>query len=167
MCADGDYQIPRRLAPDSRYRQSVQRKAVGFGEASKPEFKEYGKRVISNCKALENALCAQGINMVSGGSDNHLLLLDLRSLNITGKELEHRLDNVYITVNKNSIPNDPQSPFVTSGVRLGTPAATTRGFKEEDMDVIAEAISLVIKDENNIETVKEMVARLTKKYPLI
>ena len=105
--------------------------------------------------------------MVSGGSDNHLLLLDLRSLNITGKELEHRLDNVYITVNKNSIPNDPQSPFVTSGVRLGTPAATTRGFKEEDMDVIAEAISLVIKDENNIETVKEMVARLTKKYPLI
>ena len=142
-------------------------KAVCFGEALKPEFKEYGKRVISNCKALENALCAQGIDMVSGGSDNHLLLLDLRSLDITGKELEHRLDNVYITVNKNSIPNDPQKPFVTSGVRIGTAATSTRGFGAHEMLKIAEFIKLAATDyENNIDYIRNGVTEICDKFPL-
>ncbi len=142
-------------------------KAICFGEALKPEFKEYGKRVISNCKALENALCAQGINMVSGGSDNHLILLDLRSLGITGKELEHRLDNVYITVNKNSIPNDPEKPFVTSGVRIGTAATSTRGFGAHEMVKIAEFIKLAATDyENNIEYIRNGVTDICNKYPL-
>ncbi|MBE6749148.1 MAG: serine hydroxymethyltransferase [Ruminococcaceae bacterium] len=142
-------------------------KAICFGEALKPEFKEYGKRVISNCKALENALCAQGIDMVSGGSDNHLLLLDLRSLGITGKELEHRLDNVYITVNKNSIPNDPEKPFVTSGVRIGTAATSTRGFGAHEMLRIAEFIKLAATDyENNIDFIRNSVTEICDKYPL-
>ena len=142
-------------------------KAICFGEALTPEFKEYGKRVISNCKALENALCAQGINMVSNGSDNHLLLLDLRSLNITGKELEHRLDNVYITVNKNSIPNDPEKPFVTSGIRIGTAATSTRGFGAHEMLKIAEFIKLAATDyENNIEYIRNGVADICDRFPL-
>lgn len=142
-------------------------KAICFGEALKPEFKEYGKRIISNCKALENGLAAQGIDMVSGGSDNHLLLLDLRSLNITGKELEKRLDDVYITVNKNAIPNDPEKPFVTSGVRIGTAAVTTRGFEAQDMIDIAEFIKLVATDfENSVDYVRERVSKICDKYPL-
>ncbi len=142
-------------------------KAICFGEALKPEFKEYGKRVISNSKALENALCAQGIDMVSNGSDNHLLLLDLRSLGITGKELEHRLDNVYITVNKNSIPNDPEKPFVTSGVRIGTAATSTRGFGAHEMLKIAEFIKLAATDyENNIEFIRNGVTEICDKFPL-
>ena len=142
-------------------------KAICFGEALKPEFKEYGKRIISNCKALENSLCAQGIDMVSGGSDNHLLLLDLRSLNITGKELEHRLDNVYITTNKNSIPNDPQKPFVTSGIRVGTAAVSTRGFGAHEMVKIAEFIKLAATDyENNIDYIRNGVTEICNKYPL-
>ena len=145
----------------------VAAKAICFGEALKPEFKEYGKRIISNCKALENSLCAQGIDMVSGGSDNHLLLLDLRSLNITGKELEHRLDNVYITTNKNSIPNDPQKPFVTSGIRVGTAAVSTRGFGAHEMVKIAEFIKLAATDyENNIEYIRNGVTDICNKYPL-
>lgn len=142
-------------------------KAICFGEALKPEFKEYAKHIVSNCKALENALCAQGVNMVSGGSDNHLLLLDLRNLSITGKELEHRLDEVNITVNKNAIPNDPEKPFVTSGIRIGTAAVTTRGFEAQDMLDIAEYIKLTATDfENSKDYVKENVARICKKYPL-
>ena len=142
-------------------------KAVCFGEALKPEFKEYGKKVISNCKALENALSAQGINMVSGGSDNHLLLLDLRSLGITGKELEHRLDEVYITVNKNSIPREPEKPFVTSGIRIGTAAVTTRGFEAQDMVDIAEFIKLAATDfENSADYIREKVTAICDKYPL-
>ena len=142
-------------------------KAICFGEALKPEFKEYGKRIISNCKALENSLCAQDIDMVSGGSDNHLLLLDLRSLNITGKELEHRLDNVYITTNKNSIPNDPQKPFVTSGIRVGTAAVSTRGFGAHEMVKIAEFIKLAATDyENNIDYIRNGVTEICNKYPL-
>ncbi len=142
-------------------------KAICFGEALKPEFKEYGKKVISNCKALENALSAQGINMVSGGSDNHLLLLDLRSLGITGKELEHRLDEVYITVNKNSIPREPEKPFVTSGIRIGTAAVTTRGFEAQDMVDIAEFIKLTATDfENSADYVREKVTAICDKYPL-
>ena len=145
----------------------VAAKAICFGEALKPEFKEYGKRIISNCKALENSLCAHGIDMVSGGSDNHLLLLDLRSLNITGKELEHRLDNVYITTNKNAIPNDPQTPFVTSGIRVGTAAVSTRGFGAHEMLKIAEFIKLAATDyENNIEYIRNGVTEICNKYPL-
>ncbi len=142
-------------------------KAVCFGEALKPEFKEYGKKVISNCKALENALIAQGVDIVSGGSDNHLLLLDLRSLGITGKELEHHLDEVHITVNKNAIPNDPEKPFVTSGIRIGTAAVTTRGFEAQDMIDIAEYIKLAATDfENSKDYIIKNVARICDKYPL-
>ena len=142
-------------------------KAICFGEALKPEFKEYGQKVISNCKALENALIAQGVDIVSGGSDNHLLLLDLRSLDITGKELEHRLDEVHITVNKNAIPNDPEKPFVTSGIRIGTAAVTSRGFEAQDMIDIAEYIKLAATDfENSKDYIIENVARICDKYPL-
>ena len=145
----------------------VAAKAICFGEALKPEFKEYGKKIISNCKALENALAAQGINMVSGGSDNHLLLLDLRSLGITGKELERRLDEVYITVNKNSIPREPEKPFVTSGIRIGTAAVTTRGFGAHEMVDIAEFIKLAATDfENSADYIREKVTAICDKYPL-
>lgn len=142
-------------------------KAVCFKEALQPEFKAYQKQILANAQALANALLDRGVNLVSGGTDNHLMLVDLRNENVTGKDLEKRLDSAHITCNKNAIPNDPRSPFLTSGVRLGTPAVTTRGMKEEDMDVIAEAISLVIKDEANVEKAKELVAGLTEKYPLI
>ncbi len=146
---------------------TIAAKAICFGEALKPEFKEYGKRVVTNCKALENALCAQGIDMVSGGSDNHLLLLDLRSIGITGKELEKRLDDVFITVNKNSIPNDPEKPFVTSGIRIGTAAVTTRGFSAHEMIKIAEFIKLAATDyENNADYIKKSVTEICNKYPL-
>ena len=142
-------------------------KAICFGEALKPEFKEYGKKVVSNCKALENALYAQGVDMVSGGSDNHLLLLDLRSLGITGKELEHRLDEVHITVNKNAIPGDPEKPFVTSGIRIGTAAVTSRGFEAQDMVDIAEFIKLAATDfEGSAEVIRQRVAAICDKYPL-
>ena len=142
-------------------------KAVCFGEALKPEFKEYQQKVLDNCKALANGFTKYGVDLVSGGSDNHLLLLDLRSLHITGKELEHRLDEVYITANKNAIPNDPEKPFVTSGIRLGTASVTSRGMKTEDMDDIAEAIALMIKHgEDSAEEVKAIVKKLTDKYPL-
>lgn len=142
-------------------------KAVCFGEALKPEFKEYGKKIISNCKAFECALRAQGVDMVSGGSDNHLLLLDLRSLGITGKELEKRLDDVYITVNKNAIPNDPEKVFVTSGIRVGTAAVTTRGFGAHEMVKIAEFIKLAATDfENSKEYIREEVTKICNQYPL-
>ena len=142
-------------------------KAVCFKEALQPEFKAYQKQILANAQALANALMDRGVKLVSGGTDNHLMLVDLREEQVTGKDLEKRLDSAHITCNKNAIPNDPRSPFLTSGVRLGTPAVTTRGMKEEDMDVIAEAISLVIKDEANVEKAKELVAGLTEKYPLI
>lgn len=142
-------------------------KAVCFGEALKPEFKEYAKKVVSNCSALAKGLTKRGIELISGGTDNHLILLDLRSKNITGKELEKRLDEVYITVNKNTIPNEPLSPFVTSGIRIGTAAVTTRGLNEEDMDEIAEYICMVIDDfEGNAEKVRQGVCNLCEKYPL-
>ena len=142
-------------------------KAVALQEALQPEFKEYQAQILKNAKALCDGLMKRGVKIVSGGTDNHLMLVDLSETNISGKELEKRLDLAHITCNKNTIPNDPRSPFVTSGVRLGTPAVTTRGMKEEDMDVIAEAIALVMESEENIEKVKEMVAVLTEKYPLI
>ena len=142
-------------------------KAVCFGEALKPEFKEYQQKIIDNCAALAKGLTSRGINLVSGGTDNHLILVDLRSLGITGKELEHRLDEVYITANKNAVPNDPEKPFVTSGVRLGTAAVTSRGLNTEDMDKIAEFIYLCATDfENSKEKIKEGVFEICSRYPL-
>ena len=141
-------------------------KAVCFKEALEPEFAEYQKQIIKNAQALSKGLMNRGVKIISGGTDNHLMLIDLRGEEVTGKELEKRLDAAHITCNKNTVPNDPRSPFVTSGVRLGTPAVTTRGLKEDDMDVIAECIALVLQNEDNIEKVKGMVAELTAKYPL-
>ena len=142
-------------------------KAVCFGEALKPEFKTYQQQVVKNAQALAKGLVERGFNLVSGGTDNHLMLVDLRPFDITGKELEHRLDEVYITVNKNAIPNDPQKPFVTSGLRIGTPAVTTRGLKEEDMEKIAEFIYLAAKDfENKADYIRAGVTEICKKYPL-
>lgn len=142
-------------------------KAVCFGEALEPEFKDYQKRVIENAKALANGLTSRGLNLVSGGTDNHLCLLDLRGTGVTGKELEKRLDDVHITLNKNTVPNEPLSPFVTSGVRIGTPAATTRGLNAEDFDKIAEYIALAVKDyDANKQYILDGVAAICAKYPL-
>lgn len=142
-------------------------KAVSFLEAMQVEFKDYQAQIIKNAKALEHGLGKRNINMVSGGTDNHLVLVDLRSYGLTGKEVEKHLDEVNITCNKNAIPFDPESPFVTSGIRLGTPAVTSRGLKEEDMDQIAEIIFLVISDfEKNREKAKRMTGQITGKYPL-
>ena len=142
-------------------------KAVCFGEALKPEFKEYGKQIVKNASVLADSLLEKGFDLVSGGTDNHLMLVDLRPFNITGKELETKLDEVYITVNKNAIPNDPQKPAFTSGVRIGTPAVTTRGLKEDDMREIAECIYLTAKDfDNSKEKIREKVTAICKKYPL-
>lgn len=142
-------------------------KAVCFQEALQPEFQEYGRLIVENAKALCSGLMKRGVDIVSGGTDNHLMLVDLRSLNITGKEMENLLDEVNITCNKNAIPNDPQSPFVTSGVRLGTPAVTSRGMKPEDMDVIAEAIAITLKNRDQQEQARALVKELTDKYPLL
>ena len=142
-------------------------KAVCFKEALQPEFKEYAEKVVKNAAALAAGLTKRGFNLVSGGTDNHLMLVDLQSMGVTGKETEKLLDAVNITCNKNAIPNDPTSPFVTSGIRLGTAAVTTRGFDEEDMDVIAEAIYLAVtKKEEAAEEVKALVKTLTDKHPL-
>lgn len=141
-------------------------KAVCFKEALQPEFKEYQKQILKNAKALCEGLKKRGVKIVSGDTDNHLMLVDLTEKNVSGKELEKRLDDAHITCNKNTIPNDPRSPFVTSGVRLGTPAVTTRGMKEEDMDKIAEIIAMVIESEDNVETARKLTAELTEKYPL-
>lgn len=142
-------------------------KAVCFQEALQPEFKSYQQQIIKNAQALCTGLMARGVKIVSGGTDNHLMLVDLSEEEVTGKELEKRLDDAHITCNKNTIPNDPRSPFVTSGVRLGTPAVTTRGMKEEDMDTIAEAIAMVIKSEEAVGKARELVKELTDRYPLI
>ena len=142
-------------------------KAVCFGEALRPEFKAYQKQIVKNAAALADGLLRRGVNLVSGGTDNHLMLLDLRSLGITGKELEHRLDEVYITVNKNAIPGDPQKPFVTSGIRIGTPAVTSRGFTEPAMEVIAEAIYLAAtRFEEKADEIRASVNQLCAQYPL-
>ncbi len=142
-------------------------KAVAFGEALTDEYKEYQQQVVKNAAALSKALINEGFEIVSGGTDNHLMLLKLIKEGITGKELEHRLDEVHITANKNTVPNDPQSPFITSGVRLGTPAVTTRGFKEEEMLKIAKWIRLIVDDfEGNKEIVSKEVTELCKKFPI-
>lgn len=142
-------------------------KAVAFKEALGPSFKEYQAQIVKNCKALATSLKNKGFNMVTGGTDNHLLLLDLTNFDITGKELQARCDNVYITLNKNAIPNDPRSPFVTSGVRIGTAAITSRGMKEEDTEIIADLIYQTVTDyENNIDNIREKVVTLCNKYPI-
>ena len=142
-------------------------KAVCFGEALKEEFKVYQQNIVKNAKALSNGLINRGVKLVSGGTDNHLMLLDLVNTGVTGKELEHRLDEVNITANKNAIPNDPQSPFITSGLRIGTPAATTRGLGEAEMDSISEYISLAITDfDNKADYIRNGVGEICKKYPL-
>ena len=142
-------------------------KAVAFGEALRPEFKVYQEQIVKNAAALAEGLLAEGFNLVSGGTDNHLMLCDLRPFDLTGKEFEHRLDEVLITVNKNAIPNDPQSPFVTSGVRIGTPAVTSRGLVEEDMKTLAHLIGLAAKDfENQKDYIRAEVGKLCDKYPI-
>ena len=141
-------------------------KAVCFKEALQPEFKVYQQNIVANAKALSDGLIKRGISIVSGGTDTHLMLVDLVNIGITGKEMEALLEEANITCNKNTIPNDPQSPNVTSGVRLGTAAVTSRGMNTEDMDKLAEAISLVIKDADSREKAKQIVAELTTKYPL-
>lgn len=142
-------------------------KAVCFGEALSPEFKEYQKNIVSNCSALANGLLSRGVRLVSGGTDNHLILVDLRSLGVTGKELEHRLDEVYITANKNSVPNDPEKPFVTSGIRLGTAAVTSRGLNEQDMDTIADFVYRCAVDfEGSADDIKRGVCDICRRYPL-
>ena len=142
-------------------------KAVCFGEALKPEFRDYQHRIIRNARALADALLAEGFDLVSGGTDNHLMLVDLRPMGVTGKEMELRLDEVHITVNKNAIPNDPEKPFVTSGIRVGTPAVTTRGLTEADMAIVAHLIKLTASDfEASAEECRRTVAELCRKYPL-
>ena len=142
-------------------------KAVALGEALKPEFKVYQEQILKNARALADALLREGMDLVSGGTENHLMLLDLRKMDLTGKELEKRLDEVHITVNKNAIPNDPRTPFVTSGVRIGTPAVTSRGFKESEMEEIARLIYLAAADfKAKSQEIKNRVADLCEKYPL-
>ena len=142
-------------------------KAVCFQEVLQPEYKEYAQRIIDNAQALCKGLLSRGVNIVSGGTDNHLMLVDLRGTGITGKQLEQLLDDAHITCNKNAIPNDPESAFVTSGVRLGTAAVTSRGMQPEDMDKIAEAIALMIQSPDNKDKARALVKELTDKYPLI
>lgn len=142
-------------------------KAVCFGEALKPEFREYQEQVVKNAKALAAAFVKQGFNILTGGTDNHLMLIDLRGMEVTGKELQNRCDEVYLTLNKNAVPNDPRSPFVTSGVRVGTPAVTSRGLKEEDMEKIAECIWLAATDfENKADYIRAEVTKICTKYPI-
>ncbi len=163
-------QIDKAIFPGTQggpLMHTIAAKAVCFGEALKPEFKEYGKNVVANAKALAEGLVNRGNKLVSGGTDNHVMLMDLRDTEVTGKELEARLDECFITVNKNTIPNEPRSPFVTSGIRIGTPAVTTRGLNTEDMDKIAEFITLVLNDfENSADKVRAGVEELCAKYPL-
>ncbi len=141
-------------------------KAVAFKEALSPEFKEYQQGIIDNCQALAKTLIEEGFDLVSGGTDNHLILLDLRSMNITGKELEKRLDEVYITANKNAIPRDPQSPFITSGVRLGTAAVTSRGFTPEDMVEVAHLIAMTVKEFDRADEIRARAKALCDKHPI-
>ena len=171
MCrADLAKAIDKAIFPGSQggpLMHIIAAKAVSFGEALTDEFKAYQEQIVKNAAALAEGLLAEGFNLVSGGTDNHLMLCDLRPFDVTGKEFEHRLDEVNITVNKNAIPNDPQSPFITSGVRIGTPAVTSRGLVEEDMKVLAHLIGCVAKDfEGTKEYVRAEVAKLCAKYPL-
>ena len=172
LCKDAEFgkQFNKAIFPGTQggpLMHVIAGKAVCFGEALKPEYKEYQKKVVENAAALAEGLTKRGINLVSGGTDNHLMLVDLRSVGITGKELERRLDEVHITANKNAIPNDPEKPFVTSGVRLGTPAVTTRGMGIAEMDEIAECIYLCATDfENKKDEIAKHVADIVARFPL-
>lgn len=172
MCNDEEIakKINKAIFPGTQggpLMHTIAAKAVCFGEALKPEFKEYQSQVAKNAKVLANALLEKGFDLVSGGTDNHLILIDLRNFNVTGKVLEKNLDKVYITVNKNAIPNDPESPFVTSGIRVGTPAVTTRGFKEAEMEIIADCIYKAAADfEKYEEEIRNTVNNLCDKFPL-
>ena len=172
LCNDDDIfkKINSAVFPGSQggpLEHIIAAKAVCFGEALKPEFKEYGKQVVKNAAVLAEELQKQGFRLVSGGTDNHLMLVDVRNFHITGKEFEHRLDEVQITVNKNAIPNDPEKPFVTSGIRVGTPAATTRGFKEPEMVKIAQWMAMVAKDfEGCKDQVRSEVDALCRQFPI-
>lgn len=172
LCKDAEFgkQFNKAIFPGTQggpLMHVIAGKAVCFGEALKPEYKEYQKKVVENAAALAKGLTDRGINLVSGGTDNHLMLVDLRSVGITGKELERRLDEVHITANKNAIPNDPEKPFVTSGIRLGTPAVTTRGMGVAEMDEIAECIYLCATDfENKKEEIAKHVADIVARFPL-
>ena len=163
-------QIDKAIFPGTQggpLMHAIAAKAVALGEALKPEFKVYQEQIVKNAAALFKALLDEGFDLVSGGTDNHLMLVDLRTLGITGKEFEKRLDEVHITCNKNAIPNDPQKPFVTSGVRIGTPAVTSRGFKEAEMVQIAHWMKLVATDfESNKETVSKEVQALCERFPI-
>ena len=141
-------------------------KAVAFKEAAAPEFAEYSKQIIANAKALEKSFLKHGLRMVSGGTDNHLLLIDVSSLGITGKEAQQMLEDVRITTNKNTIPNDTKSPFVTSGIRVGTPAVTTRGMKEAEMEEIGELIFLTLSKKENPAQIIERVDNVIRRFPL-
>ncbi len=141
-------------------------KAVCFGEALKPSFKEYQERIVRNCRVLADALLKEGFKLVSGGTDNHLILVDLTNFDISGKDMQNRCDEVHITLNKNSIPNEPRSPFVTSGVRVGTAAVTSRGFTEEDMPEIARCMRMVVTDFDKKDEIIERVEKLCSRYPL-
>ena len=171
LCNDGELakKINKAVFPGTQggpLMHVIAGKAVCFGEAMKPEFKEYGKHIVENAQALAKGLVQRGFNLVSGGTDNHLMLVDLRPFSITGKELERRLDEVYITVNKNAIPNDPEKPFVTSGIRVGTPAVTTRGLGVAEMDQIAECMYLTATQFDKADEIREMVTAICKQYPL-
>ena len=143
-------------------------KAVALGEALRPEFKAYQQQIVKNAAVLAESIMEGGLDLVSGGTDNHLMLVDLRPAHLTGKEMEHRLDEVYITVNKNAIPNDPEKPFVTSGIRVGTPAITSRGFREEEMRTVGRLICQAAQAdfEDKIDSLRAQVKELTGKYPL-
>ena len=142
-------------------------KAVCFAEALSDDFKAYQRQIVANAQAMANAFLANGVKLVSGGTDNHLMLLDLRDTGVTGKELEHKLDEVNITANKNAVPNDPASPFITSGLRIGTPAVTSRGLKEADMVQIAEWIAMAIRDfDGSADEIRQGVAAMCARYPL-
>ncbi len=143
-------------------------KAVALGEALKPEFRAYQEQIIRNARALASTILAGGLNLVSGGTDNHLMLVDLRPAHLTGREMEKRLDEVYITVNKNAIPNDPEKPFVTSGIRVGTPAVTTRGFREPEMEIVGQLICEAAREDfrDNIDSLRARVKELTARFPL-
>lgn len=172
LCRDEEFgkQFNKAIFPGTQggpLMHIIAAKAISFGEALQPSFKEYQQQIVKNAAALADGLCKEGFRLVSGGTDNHLILVDLRDMGITGKELEKRLDEVYITANKNAIPNDPQSPFITSGIRVGTPAVTTRGLKEDEMALIAKYIRMTATEfETKADEIRAGVTAICEKYPL-
>lgn len=172
LCRDGEFgkQFNKAVFPGTQggpLMHVIASKAICFGEALKPEFREYQNQVVKNSRYLAECLIKEGFDLLSGGTDNHLMLVDLRNMNITGKEMQRRLDEVYITVNKNTIPNEPQSPFVTSGIRIGTPAVTSRGMKEAEMEIIARLIKAAATEFDTAqEEVRRQVEEICGRFPL-